>query len=107
MLGDLWGVWLAHVPKDGPSWLYPVLFFTHALCLRISEALRLTGKDFNWATGMVLVAAMKAQPEWKQMLAALRPKIEQLRQNGIRIKRDCNAGARGRDTSDGRLVLEQ
>ena len=54
--GAAWALF-NHVQATGPSWVYPVVCLGHLLCIRVTEVLSLSGKDFDLAGGVVQVRA--------------------------------------------------
>ncbi|CAE7822103.1 unnamed protein product [Symbiodinium sp. CCMP2592] len=94
--GALWGAWLDHVLRTGPTWLWVALVLSHCLCLRISEVLRLRRRDFRWEQNQVYVGPLKQQPGVrKSMLTALVPVLRNLRDHGKSRRRKQHKGARG------------
>lgn len=96
MGADLWAQWLEHVARCGPCWLHVLLFLTHSLCLRVTEALCLRAEDFDFEGHVVNVSELKKQPAVaKPILQSLLPMMESLRANGVSVERSRNQGARG------------
>ena len=62
MSGPLWNAWRGHVLKHS-TWLYVVITLTHALCLRVTEALSLRRCHFNFSKKFVTIPALKRQPQ--------------------------------------------
>lgn len=94
--GSLWGLWLNHILKHGPTWLYVATFLSHAFCCRITEVLRLRARDISIKDKAVHVSSMKrAKAVDKRLLRVLLPKLTSLKHKGVRRKRQRNAGARG------------
>eukprot|EP00969_Alexandrium_andersonii_P114936 5082994-Alexandrium_andersonii.AAC.1 len=60
--GDLWKQWLEHLEEVAPAWVYVSILFTHLLCCRITEVLRLSGSDFDFKKQTVAVPPLKGQP---------------------------------------------
>ena len=76
--------------------LYVALLFAHTLCCRITEVLRLRGKDVEVERRSVRVASMKRAPEVdKRISKALLPKIQKLQKAGVPRRRNRRQGARG------------
>ena len=83
--GDLWTRWLAHVLKEGPTWLYVALLLSHLLCLRITEVLRLQGKDFDIKNSTCKIKALKRRAAMtKPILNAVKPMVQKLVTKGIK-----------------------
>ena len=94
--GDLWGRWLSHVLKSGPTWLYVALLLSHLLCLRITEVLRLQGQDFDLKNGACKVKPLKRRGAMtKHVLTSVRPMLQKLKSKGIRRKRAQKRGVLG------------
>ena len=94
--GELWGLWLKHVWKLGPSWLWVALFLSHCLCLRITEVLKLKAEDFQWKQKSVKIAPLKRQVTvHKHVLSTVAPFLRALRSKGCKRKRIQKKGARG------------
>lgn len=94
--GDLWPLWLAHVLKIGPTWLYVALLLSHLLCLRVTEVLRLQAHEFDLKNGMCKIKALKrGAPMTKHILSPVLPLLKNLRGKGIRKKRTKTQGVRG------------
>lgn len=95
--GDLWFRWLGHVLKVGPTWLYVALLLSHLLCLRITEVLRLQGKDFDLRNGACQVKPLKRRSAMtKHVLTSIRPMLQNLKSKGVKRKRTKAQGARGK-----------
>ena len=95
--GFLWGKWLDHVDSTGPTWLWVALVLSHALCLRITEVLRLRHRDFLWKARTVRVGPLKRQKATlKPMLSALFPVLKKLRDQGKSRRRTKQQGVRGK-----------
>ena len=96
--GQEWTRWLNHVCKTGSCWLFVALLFTHLLCLRITEALRLKSSDFCFTASncSVFVGPLKRQASVrKPLLKQTQTVLKRLKEVGIKQKRVRNAGARG------------
>ena len=63
LAGPLWKAWLKHVKEQGSCWLHVAILLTHAFCLRITEACKLTSGDIDLRRGFVRVKPLKRQPE--------------------------------------------
>ena len=93
---ELWQLWVQHVLAFSP-WLAACLILTHCLALRITEALSLRARDFDWRSLTVRVAALKwGKTMRKPILKAVRPTIQALRKSGLQSTRVRSCGARGR-----------
>ena len=93
---ELWQLWVQHVLKHSP-WLAACLVLTHSLALRITEALSLRPRDFDWRSFTVRVAALKrGKTMRKPILKAVRPTLQALRKSGLQSTRVRSCGARGR-----------
>ena len=93
---DLWNLWVQHVLKHSP-WLAACLILTHCLALRITEALSLRARDFDWRSLTVRVAALKrGKTMRKPILKAVRATLQALRKSGLQSTRVRSCGARGR-----------
>ena len=57
--GSSWSLWLHHMCNTEPSWLYPVVCMGHALCLRVTEILNLSPKEFNLDVGVLKAQALR------------------------------------------------
>ena len=94
--GPLWGMWLAHVLAHGTCWLYVALLLSHALCLRISEALRLRAEDFSFQAKSVYIGPLKGQAGFrKPMIPEIRKTLLHLQKYVVKRKRSRQQGARG------------
>ena len=93
----LWTQWLDHVRAHGSCWLYVALLLTHLLCLRITEALRLTAEDFAFGRGnSVYIKPLKGQPALrKPMLPPVKKILLQLKNQTVKQKRIKKQGALG------------
>ena len=98
--GRLWKEWSDHVLTVGPTWLWAALWITRLFGIRISEALALEGKNFNFRKKKVYLIAKKYGKE--QMNDLLPPQLEWLkaikRTNGKTVTRKRACGARGVQT---------
>ena len=98
--GAAWALWTHHVQAAGPSWLYPVVCLGHLLCLRVTEILSLSGKDFDLEKGVVKVRALKRQHATDKVLSeAAATFVRKLQEEGVSVSRVKNTGILGRQTS--------
>ena len=94
--GAAWALWTNHVQATGPSWLYPVVCLGHLLCLRVTEVLSLSGKDFDLAGGVVRVRALKRQEATGKCLnEAAATFVRKLQEEGVSVNRMRNTGLQG------------
>ena len=94
--GAAWALWTNHVQATGPSWLYPVVCLGHLLCLRVTEVLSLSGKDFDLAGGVVRVHALKRQDATDKCLnEAAATFVRKLQEEGVSVNRMRNTGLQG------------
>ena len=94
--GAAWALWTNHVQATGPSWLYPVVCLGHLLCLRVTEVLSLSGKDFDLAGGVVRVRALKRQEATDKCLnEAAAAFVRKLQEEGVSVNRMRNTGLQG------------
>ena len=106
MPGPLWNLWLAHVLREGPTWLHVALMLTHMLCLRITEVLRLRARDFNFKTQCVFIAPLKrGTAAWKHLLKPALAKLRLLKAHGVNRKRSRSKGMWGRVTFQDKWVF--
>ena len=66
--GSAWSLWLHHICGTGPSWLYPLLWLEHVLCLRVTEVLNLRPKYFNLEVGVAKAQALKRQKDTDKVM---------------------------------------
>ena len=93
--GAAWGLWTHHVQAAGPSWLYPVVCLGHLLCLRVTEVLSLSGKDFDLVKGVVKVRALKRQDATDKVLSeAAVAFVRKLQEEGVSVCRVKSTGFR-------------
>lgn len=94
--GAAWALWTHQVQSTGPSWLYPVVCLGHLLCLRVTEVLSLSGKDFDLEKGIVRVRALKRQAATDKVLSeAAVAFVCKLQEEGISVNRVKNTGVLG------------
>ena len=97
LLGDAWKKWGQLIKEHGPMWLYAATIISHALCLRITETLKLTAESFDWYRRVVVVPPNKGQEETEKVLPwqAFNLFTDWWFNGGLQVTRTKRQGSRG------------
>ena len=85
LLGSRWSDWLKYMQQHAGGKYYVLLFLTNALCLRITQAARLEGKDFNMKHKKVWISAFKKHPGvYKPLLPSVLKTLKAIKKTGVK-----------------------
>ena len=95
-LAENFSDWLQHLLSQSRTWVVVAVWICKVFCCRISQALQLRSKDWDFANRRVYFKPFKgAAGIWKPMLGALLVEMETLRKKGVKQARTVNRGSRG------------
>ncbi len=81
--------------KNGQTWLFVAVVMTHLLCCRITEVLRLCGRDFRFSDKSVFVKSLKYGSDCKKPLMQTTLEVlKKWKKNGVKAVSDLSAAAR-------------